>query len=306
MKLTRKRKVNSIDAALDINNYKPVTYLNSNGEWEEFTGYLGPKSNPNTEQILWSSKAPSLIGRQRACDVVAAPVSCLRPNILINCESDTWDLFIDHDMLHLTADKTNLRIKSTVSKIKKSDTFKKNPDKYTWLSETDPVEIRAYFALAYTRGLLGQNLHKVDHLYTEHSHFVFGATMSKNRLEFLHSHIAFDTPEQRANTWPTDRFAGYRNFWELFNANLSKAIISSEYLSVDETLYPMRHQISFRQYNPKKPHKYGLLFKSLNDARFPYTYKSVPYAGKPSSGNGPYYMEKSIDYVKYLVLETFV
>ena len=66
----------------------------------------------------------------------------------------------------------------------------------------------------------------------------------------------------------------------------------------------MRHQIAFRQYNPKKPHKYGILFKSLNDARFPYTYKSVPYAGKPRRGSGTYYLESTFEYVKYLVQET--
>ena len=49
----------------------------------------------------------------------------------------------------------------------------------------------------------------------------------------------------------------------------------SEYLAIDETLYPMKHQIAFRQYNPNKPHKYGVLLKSLNEARVPYTFKSV-------------------------------
>ena len=75
-------------------------------------------------------------------------------------------------------------------------------------------------------------------------------------------------------------------------------------MSIDETLYPMRHQIAFRQYNPKKPHKYGLLLKSLNDARFPYTYKAAPYAAKPTAGTGPYYLDKTLAYVKYLVTET--
>ena len=90
----------------------------------------------------------------------------------------------------------------------------------------------------------------------------------------------------------------------MFNANLSKPLWPSAYLSIDETLYPMRHQIALRQFNPKKPHKYGLLFKSLNDARFPYTYKAVPYAGKPTEGTGLFHLESTLDYVKYLVLET--
>ena len=75
----------------------------------------------------------------------------------------------------------------------------------------------------------------------------------------------------------------------------------SEYLSIDETLYLMRQQIAFRQYNPNKPRRYGLLLKSLNDARFPYTYKAVPYAAKPKAGDGPYYLKSTIDYIKYLV-----
>ena len=65
----------------------------------------------------------------------------------------------------------------------------------------------------------------------------------------------------------------------------------------------MRQQIAFRQYNPNKPHLYGLLLKVLNDARYPYTYKAVPYAAKPKAGDGPYYLKSTIDYIKYLVTE---
>ena len=94
-----------------------------------------------------------------------------------------------------------------------------------------------------------------------------------------------------------------RGVWELFNRNLGKCVMPSEYWSIDETLYPMQHQVAFRHYNPNKPHRYGLLCKSLNDTRFPYTYKAVPYASKPVAGNGPYYIKNAIDYVKYLVNE---
>ena len=54
-KLTRNRLVKSIDAALDMGNYHPITYLNCNGNWETFTGYPGPKSKPNTPTITWQS-----------------------------------------------------------------------------------------------------------------------------------------------------------------------------------------------------------------------------------------------------------
>ena len=65
----------------------------------------------------------------------------------------------------------------------------------------------------------------------------------------------------------------------------------------------MRQQIVFRQYNPNKPHCYGLLLKSLNDTRFPYTGKAVPYVEKPKAVCGPYYLKSTIDYIKYLLTE---
>ena len=85
----------------------------------------------------------------------------------------------------------------------------------------------------------------------------FGAIVSKNRFKFLLSHTTFDDYSDREKNWPTDRSAAMRPVWEFRNKTLGKYIAPSEYLTIDETLYPMRHQIAFRQYNPNKPHKYG-------------------------------------------------
>ena len=62
----------------------------------------------------------------------------------------------------------------------------------------------------------------------------------------------------------------------------------------------MRNQIGIKQYNPNKPAKYGLLFKSLNDARYPYTYQGIVYAGK-LGGDGPFYITGYENYIKTLV-----
>ena len=64
----------------------------------------------------------------------------------------------------------------------------------------------------------------------------------------------------------------------------------------------MGQQTVFHHYNPNKPHRYGLLLKSLNDARFPYIYKAVPCAAKQKTGDGPYYLKSTIDCIKYLVI----
>eukprot|EP00112_Aurelia_sp_Birch-Aquarium-sp1_P019687 Seg4924.2 transcript_id=Seg4924.2/GoldUCD/mRNA.D3Y31 product="PiggyBac transposable element-derived protein 2" protein_id=Seg4924.2/GoldUCD/D3Y31 len=125
--------------------------------------------------------------------------------------------------------------------------------------------------------------------------------MSSDRFKFVVTHLTFDDVKQRAMLWKSDRFAAFRAMFEKVNKNCSKWLEPSEFLSLDETLYPMRHQMAFRQYNPDKPAKYGLLFKSINDARYPYTYTSAVYAGKPEAGQGPHYISGTENIVKHLI-----
>ena len=88
----------------------------------------------------------------------------------------------------------------------------------------------------------------------------------------------------------------YVSFFECFNDACMSCLAPNDYLSLDETLYPMRTQIGFKQYNPSKPAKYGILFKSVNAARYPYTFISAPYTGKPVDGDGPYYVQGTEKY----------
>ena len=136
-----------------------------------------------------------------------------------------------------------------------------------------------------------------DKLFSNDCQFVLFAIMSKNRFKFLKGHICFDNPQERTQLWKTDICTAVREIWEIFNSNISKHFAPLEYLSVDGTLYRMRQKIVFRLYNPNKPHCYGLLLKSLNDVRFPYTHKAAPYTTKPKAGDGPYYLKSTNDYI---------
>ena len=59
------------------------------------------------------------------------------------------------------------------------------------------------------------------------------------------------------NRWQHDRFAAMREVFEVFNYECMYCLVLSDYLYLDGTLYPIRTQISFKQYNPNKPAKYG-------------------------------------------------
>ena len=91
------------------------------------------------------------------------------------------------------------------------------------------------------------------------------------------------------------------SFFENFNKQCMLVLPPSDYLSLDETLYPMRTPISFKQFKPSKPAKYGLLFKSVNAARYPYTFISSPYSGKPTEEGGQYYIQGTETIVHYLI-----
>ena len=105
-----------------------------------------------------------------------------------------------------------------------------------------------------------------------------------------------------------DRYAAFRDMFELFNSNCSKHVIPDDFLTLDETLYAMRTHIAFKQFNPNKPAKYGLLFKSINSSRYRFTFITAAYAGKPKGVAGRFYVPGTDDIVIDLVtrLKRFV
>ena len=296
---TSLRLVNSIDAALEEDNYEPMD-VSGVARWTTWKAKLGPKKSKTAETITWTDEPPEDRGRQRQCDIVKEK-QAPRTREARSCKTprEVFDLFITRSMVDTVVQSTNKRIQETINKL--GDALE-DDDTKPFVRTTDAEEIYALFGLFYFRGLLGVNLKAVHRLFPDrYGHPVFGGTMSRNRFSFLSGHLCFDDPSTRRERWVTDRFAAFRNIFEEFNDNCSKHLIPSEYLSMDETLYPMRTRIAFRQYNPSKPAKYGLLFKSLNDARVSYTYRSLVYAGKPQQLPAQHYVSGNENYVRGLI-----
>ena len=51
--LTRNRKVHDIDSSLDEANFEKIIYVNREGNFEEYVGYLGPKTTKNKTKIFF-------------------------------------------------------------------------------------------------------------------------------------------------------------------------------------------------------------------------------------------------------------
>ena len=171
--------------------------------------------------------------------------------------------FFTDELFAVITMHTNKRIEETIQGI-----IDKDGKMYAQIKVTTIIEMKAFIGLMYYRGLYGQNNHRLDMLFSErHGAPVFSATMSRMRFQFILAHLCFDDYRSVNRRWPNDRFVAIREFFEQCNINFAKALVPEDYLSLNETLYPMRNQISFKQYNPDKPAKYGMLFKSINNGR---------------------------------------
>ena len=123
--------------------------------------------------------------------------------------------------------------------------------------------------------------------------------MSYNHFAFLIRFLEFDNKETRRERWREDKFAAIRGLFMKMNENNGRCRNPSPYVSVDEILYPYLGRIGMKQYSLSKPAKYGLLYRSLRDAKVPYTCSTLPYAGKPEMiGANDYYITGCDEYTK--------
>ena len=63
----------------------------------------------------------------------------------------------------------------------------------------------------------------------------------------------------------------------------------------------MRTQISFKQFNPSKPAKYGILYNSINACWYPFTFSTAVYSDKPKAEPTSYFTPEMSQTVKYLI-----
>ncbi|XP_057293812.1 uncharacterized protein LOC130622372 [Hydractinia symbiolongicarpus] len=266
--LTYQRKVHSIESALDESSYQPINI---------------------------PEKKPHIIGRQRRADVIKdkpGPV----PRARNTCEPvDAFHMFFTKEMFELILENTNRKINNLRASLSEEKL-------QSFMKITIIDEIQAFVGLMLYRGLFSLNNFSLLKLFSDkYGPPIFAATMSRNRFFFLLRCFCFGDESTRAERWKQDRFAAARELFEMFNEQCMTSMKATDFLSLDETLYPMRSQVAFKQYNPNKPAKYGLLFKSLNSARYPYTYVTTPYSGKPQAGDGEFYRPGTENVTTYLI-----
>ena len=294
-----KRTQNSIDSALGENNFQlfdvPQKEVTIKGE------LLDPSSKKKTakEKITFPNQPRISVRRQNSSNLISnkpGVAACARD---IDNLKEAFNFFLPPEFIDNTVIYTNKRIEETISKCR--DTLN-NSDKYPLVKIVESIDIYAAIRLMYFRRLYGMNMHSTHILFSpKQGPPPFGATMSRLCFYFICGHLCFYNPDTITERWKHDRFAAMREIFSECNKNFARARISEDYQTIDETLYPMRNQILFKQYNPDKPAKYGMLYKSINSTWYPFTHQSYVYCGKPEQEPDGNRVSGTINYVKYLV-----
>lgn len=298
--LTYTRNVHSIDSALCEQNYDILPIPTKE---KIIKGQLPAdstsKNKKDKKEILFSNIPQKTTGRQNACNIISNKPGVSPGFRETETERDAFELFFTNAMIEDIVTCTNKRINQTLEAI--CDEILET-GKYPHVKVVDATDIYALIGLMYMRGLYGLNNHSINLLFSDKKGLpVFGATMSRMRYEFMMKHLCFDDFETRNERWKHDRFAAIRGLFEKCNEIFGAAVVPEDYISLDETLYPTRNQVNFKQYNPDKPAKYGILFKSLNCARYPYTHQTHAYSGKPTEAPDQFYIQGTANYIKFLV-----
>ena len=145
------------------------------------------------------------------------------------------------------------------------------------------------------KGLYKLNTFRITRLFSERYGLpIFSAIMFWKRFSF-HSCKSFVWERRNPYTdqWKQDRSAAARELLEM---------AKGMWLPVHWwNLYPTCNQVLFKQLSPCKPAKYGLLFKSVSAAIYPYTFIIPPYARKPQNEGGQFYHPGAENVAKYLI-----
>ena len=138
-------------------------------------------------------------------------------------------------MVDLVVESTNGQINETIGSLGQEALA---DDTKSYIRVTTSEDIDTLFGF-YFQGLHGLNKQSANRMFSKkYAYPVFEATMSCKRFKFLSGHLAFDDSATRSTRWRTDRFAAFRQFFEMFDRNYCKHLTPSDYLSLDETFLP--------------------------------------------------------------------
>jgi hypothetical protein len=169
---------------------------------------------------------------------------------------------------------------------------------FQW-KKTDRVEMEAFLGLHILAGALKAHHRCLRELYDLRDGIpLFRAAMSEGRFEQLKACLRFDDPVRRN---PDDRAAPAGTLLQQFNEKMLKIYTPGENITIDEMLVEFHGCVSFRQYIPSKPGKFGLKMYWVAEADTAIPLRCLLYVGRSTVSEAS--REEHGGHVQALVME---
>ncbi|XP_071489198.1 piggyBac transposable element-derived protein 4-like [Diadema antillarum] len=158
-----------------------------------------------------------------------------------------------------------------------------------WL-DTDEEEIRAFTALQIAMGLVSKP--SVPQYWETNSDILvtpgFADVISRNRFQLLNTFLHFNDNEKLVPRGQPgfDPLHKTRPLIDMSQPTYLEHFLPGGYLSIDQSLAPFKGRISYRQYIPNKPRKWGIKFWMLCDAQTGFCLRWRQYVGAEGQDNG--------------------
>ena len=182
------------------------------------------------------------------------------------------------DFFEILANNTNLNaaIKKPPDVIDPDDRFATS-DKY-W-TKTDALEMRAFVGINILMGIK-QTPEYNDSWSTDSAlnDGYISSVLSKNRYEKLSQYFHCSNPADPINN--NDRIHKVRNFVTKLDETFHQMFVPGQCLSVDEAMIKYNGRLSWKQYMPKKPTKWGIKLWFLCDSTSGYCLAFRVYTGR--------------------------
>lgn len=142
---------------------------------------------------------------------------------------------------------------------------------------TDPGEMEAFIGLHMLAGVFKAYHRNTRELWSERDgHSLFRATMSFKRFAQLKMAFRFDDSRRRDRD---DKLAAVRHIVSSLNLAINANYKPGPFLCVDEMLVEFHGRVSFRQYIPTKPGKFGIKIFWCVDVENTMPLKCIVYIG---------------------------
>ena len=250
----------------ELMNLEEIHAATSSTETEEPTqeGDVIRKDLTSKDGNVWQCNPPVISGRRDAANVLHEKGG---PKRIANKSSllDTWSLFFTDEILNTIIHYSNAKAEQLNITLR-----------------FDVLSLKAVIGLLYFRGASMDQQIPVRDLFAESANSFYRTVMSRNDLVTFLSILSFDDRTTRQVRKETDKFAAFREVFELWNETLPKYFTPSGFLTIDEQLVSSRCRSPNRIFNPMKPGKFGELVRWIGDAEFRYFYRANPLTKRPN------------------------